>query len=109
MTKWANNTDEGRRRRYLERIADLPIAIDAERYEEPKGKGLISTKSQGPNTEVAVSYSPEPGEVPNNNPDPVANIPSGLRTLQEGSSTIRIISEEIRGGDGRVIKRSRWT
>ncbi|CAN5179728.1 hypothetical protein BH18THE2_BH18THE2_14620 [soil metagenome] len=107
MTKWANNTDEGRRRRYLEHMADLPISLDADRFEEPKAKGLISTKSDGPITEPAVSYSPEPGEVPNNNP--ATNIPSGLDVIQNANPRIRITSEVITDGAGRTIKSNRWS
>lgn len=102
-TKWARNSDQGRREEYLNRLSDTPIALDS-----PKDpKGLVSVKSKGPNTEINVSELPDPDSAFMDKDD-ADDIPSGLHTLQQGSSSIRITFDEIRGGDGRILKRNRW-
>jgi hypothetical protein len=102
-TKRNRESDQGRREEFQNRMSDIPISIDGAKYETPKG--LISTTSKGPNQTANISYSPEPGA----EKDPTDDIPSGLHTLQQGSNSIRITSDVITGGDGRVLKRNRWT
>lgn len=102
-TKRSRNSDQGRREEYLNRISETPISIDSP--QEPKA--LVSAKSKGPNTEINVSELPDPDSAFMDKDD-ADDIPSGLHTLQQGSSSIRITFDEIRGADGRVIKRNRW-
>jgi hypothetical protein len=102
-TKYTKKSELARREEFLNRMSDIPISIDGSKYQEPKG--LITSRSKGPNRDANISYAPEPGV----EKDPTDDIPSGLHTLQQGSNTIRITSDVITGGDGRVLKRNRWT
>lgn len=101
-TKWAKNSESARRDEFLNRMSDIPISIDGNKYEQPKG--LISTTSKGPNQTTNIAYAPEPGVTK----DPTDDIPSGLHTLQQGSNSIRITSDVITGGDGKILRKSRW-
>ena len=63
---------------------------------------------EGSDKETNISYPPDPNDsfmIKDKSPD----IPSGLHTLEQGSSSIKITSEEIRDGAGRIIKRNRWS
>lgn len=101
-TKYTKNSESARREKFLNRMSDIPISIDGAKYEEPKGR--ISAKSKGPNQESNISYTPEP----NATIDPIDDIPSGLHTLQQGSKAIRITSDVITGGNGKILRKSRW-
>ena len=101
-TKYSKNSKSARREEFLNRMSDTPVSIDGAKYETPKG--LISSRSQGPNRESNISYAPELGV----EKDPTDDIPSGLHTLEQGRNTIRITSDVICGGDGKVLRKSRW-
>jgi hypothetical protein len=84
-----------------------PIAIDADRFTEPKG--LVSSKNRGPNDNdnedngLGIAYPPDPNYLEHDEDD----IPgSGLDALRNRG--IRITKDEIRGGDGRIISRRTW-
>lgn len=107
-TKYYKSTNEGRREELMDRmnLKDRPVAIDGERFTEPKG--LLSSKSGGPEDDIednglGIAFPPDPDYLQHKEDD----IPgSGLDGLR--SKGIRITSDEIRGGDGRIISRRRW-
>jgi hypothetical protein len=103
-TKYYKSTDAGRREELIERmnLKDAPIAIDADRFTEPKE--LLSSKSRGPNDNDNEDYNDGPGIAYPPDPDFLEHeeddIPgSGLDGLRNRG--IRISRDEIRGGDGR--------
>jgi hypothetical protein len=108
-TKYYKSTDAGGREEFIERmnLKDAPIAIDADRFTEPKG--LVTSKSKGPNDNdiedngLGVAYPPD--DVNEDEEDQIGSGPDSLRNSGRG---IRITRDEYRGGNGRVISRRRW-
>ena len=63
---------------------------------------------EGFNKQTNISYLPHPNDSFMNK-DKGPDIPSGLHTLQQGSSIIKITFDETRDGVGRLIRPNRWS
>ena len=85
-------------------IAGISLILSIKIYE----LRVSFSMPEGSDKETNISYPPDPNDsfmIKDKSPD----IPSGLHTLEQGSSSIKITSEEIRDGAGRIIKRNRWS